>query len=131
VAVKEFQGPVHVRTGGGGLTIEKVQGAVDGSTGGGSISAVLPSEVPDTVILSTGGGGISVSVPVTAAFNLDAKTSGGSVSSELPVSVAGKIQPGHLQGPVNGGGKTVELRSGGGGIHLKKLQLEELFRLAR
>jgi hypothetical protein len=39
----------------------------------------------------------------------------------LPVAVVGKVEHGRLQGPVNGGGKTVELRSGGGGIHLKKL----------
>jgi hypothetical protein len=121
VVVREFQGPAHVRTGGGVLTIERVQGAVDGSTGGGSISAVLPSEVSGPVKLSTGGGGITVSVPTTAAFELDARTSGGSVSTDLPVTVVGKVEHGRLQGPVNGGGKTVELRSGGGGIRLKKL----------
>ena len=121
VTVREFLGPVHVRTGGGGLTIEKVQGAVDGSTGGGSISAVLPSEVSGPVKLLTGGGGITVSVPTTAAFDLDARTSGGGVTTDLPVAVVGKVEHGRLQGPVNGGGKTVELRSGGGGIRLKKL----------
>ena len=82
---------------------------------------MLPSEVADTVKLSTGGGGISISVPPTVAFNLDARTSGVGVSTELPVAVAGKIEPDCLQGPVNGGGKTVQLRSGGGDIHLKKL----------
>ena len=121
ITVREFQGPAHVRSGGGGLTIERVQGAVEASTGGGSISAVLPSEVADTVKLSTGGGGISVSVPATAAFDLDANTAGGRVASDLPVSVVGKVHEGRLQGPVNGGGKAVELRSGGGSIHLKKL----------
>jgi hypothetical protein len=121
VSVKKFQGPAHVSTGGGGLTIENVDGAVDGSTGGGSISAVLPSELSDTVRLSTGGGGISVRVPATVAFNLDATTSGGGVSTELPVIVVGKVEEGRLQGPVNGGGKSVQLHSGGGSIHLKKL----------
>jgi hypothetical protein len=52
---------------------------------------------------------------------LDAKTSGGSVSTELPVTVVGEIEHGRLQGPVNEGGKSVQLRSGGGNIHLKKL----------
>jgi len=121
VSVRTFQGAAHVTTGGGGLTIENVGGAVDASTGGGSIGAVLPSELADTVKLSTGGGGISVSVPATAAFNLDAKTSGGGVSTELPVTVVGKLEEGRLQGPVNGGGKCVQLRSGGGSIRLKKL----------
>jgi hypothetical protein len=121
VSVRTFQGAAHVTTGGGGLTIENVGGAVDASTGGGSIGAVLPSELADTVKLSTGGGGISVSVPATAAFNLDAKTSGGGVSTELPVTVVGKLEEGRLQGPVNGGGKSVQLRSGGGNIRLKRL----------
>jgi DUF4097 and DUF4098 domain-containing protein YvlB len=119
--VRKFQGAAHVTTGGGGLTIENVDGGVDASTGGGSISAVLPSELSDTVKLSTGGGGISVSVPGTAAFNLDARTSGGSVRTDLPVTVVGKVEHGRLQGPVNGGGKSVQLHSGGGNIHLKKL----------
>ena len=121
VTVREFQGPARVHTGGGGLTLEKVQGALEGSTGGGSISAVLTSELSGPVKLSTGGGGITVNVPATVAFNLDARTGGGGVSTEFPVAVVGKIQPSHLEGPVNGGGKKVELRTGGGGIHLKKL----------
>jgi len=121
VSVRNFQGSAHVTAGGGGLTIENVSGGVDASTGGGSIKAVLPSEVADSVKLSTGGGGISVSVPGTAAFNLDAKTAGGSVSTDLAVAVTGKMERGRLEGPVNGGGRTVQLRSGGGGIQLRKL----------
>jgi hypothetical protein len=77
--------------------------------------------VAGPVKLSTGGGGITVSMAATATFDLDARTSGGGVSTDLPVTVVGKVEHGRLQGPVNGGGKTVELRSGGGGIHLKKL----------
>jgi len=121
VSVRKFQGAAHVTTSGGGLTIEKVEGGVDASTGGGSISAVLPSELSGAVKLSTGGGGISVSVPATAAFDLDAETSGGRVSTDLPVAVVGKLVDGRLQGPVNGGGKAVQLRSGGGNIRLKRL----------
>ena len=82
---------------------------------------MLPSELSDAVNLSTGGGGISVSVPATAAFTVDAKTSGGSVSTDLAVTVEGKKEKDRLQGPVNGGGKTVQLRTGGGSIHLMKL----------
>ena len=100
VSVRRFQGPAHVTSGGGGVTIERVEGAVNASTGS---------------------GGISVTVPGTAAFNLDAKTSGGTVSTDLPVTVVGKVEHGRLQGPVNGGGKLVQLRSGGGSIQLKKL----------
>ena len=121
VTVKDFQGPAHARTGGGGLTLERVQGTLDGSTGGGGINAVLPFELSGEVKLSTGGGGIRVSAPPTVAFDLDAKTGGGGVSTDFPVAVVGKVELGRLQGPVNGGGKIVQLRTGGGGIHLRKL----------
>lgn len=121
VSVKGFQGAANVSTGGGGTVVEKVTGALEASTGGGSISAVLPGQLSDGVKLSTGGGGITVSVPGSAAFNLDAKTAGGSVTTEVPVTVSGTIERGRLAGPVNGGGQTVQLRTGGGSIHLKKL----------
>jgi hypothetical protein len=121
VSVKKFAGPAHLRSGGGGLTVENVTGEIDGSTGGGSVNALLPSEIAEPVSLSTGGGGISVSVPATAAFNLDAHTGGGGVSSEVPVMVTGKVEHERLQGPVNGGGKAVVLRSGGEGIRIMKL----------
>jgi hypothetical protein len=121
ISVQQFHGPARIRTGGGGLTLVKVEGAVEGSTGGGSISAVLPSELADPLKLSTGGGNINLRVPGGAAFELDARTEGGSVTTELPVTVVGKVERGRLQGPVNGGGKVVHLRSGGGSIQLKKL----------
>jgi hypothetical protein len=85
------------------------------------VHAVLPSEIAGDVKLSTGGGGIGISIPDTAAFKLDAKTSGGNVTTELPVTVVGKQEHGRLEGSVKGGGKAVVLRSGGGGIHIRKL----------
>jgi hypothetical protein len=121
ISVRKFNGPGEIKSGGGGLTIENVSGKIDGSTGGGSISLVLPSELAEEVRVSTGGGGISITAPGTIAFTLDARTSGGRVSSEVPVSVVGKLEHGHLEGPVNGGGKSVVLRTSGGNIELKKL----------
>jgi DUF4097 and DUF4098 domain-containing protein YvlB len=121
VSAKQFDGWARLDTGGGDVTVEHVTGEVNASSGGGTIHAVLPSEIAADVKLSTGGGGITVGIPTTAAFNLDAKTSGGQVTTELPVTVVGKLQEGRLEGPVKGGGKAVVLRSGGGGIHIKKL----------
>lgn len=121
ISVKRFQGTAHIRTGGGGLDIEKVDGAVDATTGGGGIHVVMPSELSGDLRLSTGGGGIHVAVPESAAFDLDALSNAGSVHSDVAVAVSGKPDPGCLRGPVNGGGKPVVLRTGGGSIHLSKL----------
>jgi DUF4097 and DUF4098 domain-containing protein YvlB len=121
VTVKDFRGPVQVHTSGGGITVENVTGQVSGSTSGGGIHAKFSQPLTETVTLETSGGGVTLEVPESSAFNLDARTSGGGVSSELPVTVSGKIQRSHLQGPVNGGGKTVVLRSSGGSIRVKKI----------
>jgi hypothetical protein len=42
------------------------------------------------------------------------------VSTDLPVTVVGKVERDHLVGTVNGGGKSVVLRTSAGSIHLKK-----------
>ena len=120
VTVKAFKGAADVGSSGGGLTIENVVGQVEGSTSGGSVSAVLPSPLPGDVSLSTSGGGVTVVVPADVAFDLDAWTSAGRVSSELPVTVVGKLERDRLKGTVNGGGKSVVLRSTAGSIRLKK-----------
>jgi DUF4097 and DUF4098 domain-containing protein YvlB len=120
VTVKAFEGDARVDTSGGGLTIENVIGPVAGSTSGGSVSAVLPSPLPGDVKLSTSAGGVTVVVQEDAAFDLDASTSAGRVSTELPVMVVGEVARDRLHGTVNGGGKSVVLRSSAGSIHLKK-----------
>jgi DUF4097 and DUF4098 domain-containing protein YvlB len=73
------------------------------------------------VRLSTSGGGVTVVVSEHAAFSLDAATSAGRVTSDLPVTVIGKVERDRLKGTVNGGGKSVVLRSSAGSIRLKKL----------
>ena len=121
VNVKDFRGATHVQTSGGGISLENVAGRVDGSTSGGSISARLAAESPEEVRFETSGGGVTVQVPASWGFNLDASTSGGDVSSELPVSVVGKAERSSLKGAVNGGGKSMFLRTSGGNIRVKKL----------
>jgi len=120
VRVKAFRGDTRVETSGGGVTIEHVIGRVEGSTSGGSVSAELPSPLPGDVRLSTSGGGVTVTVPADAAFDLDASTSAGRVTSDLPVTVVGKVARDSLRGTVNGGGKSVVLRTSAGSIRLRK-----------
>jgi len=120
VTVKDFRGPAHVETSGGGITLENVTGKVNGSTSGGPISASFSSPPSDEIKLETSGGSVTVHVPDNSSFNLDAETSGGGVKSDLPVTIVGKAERNHLKGPVNGGGKSMILRTSGGSIHVKK-----------
>jgi putative adhesin len=121
VNVRDFRGPAHVETSGGGINLENVTGRVNGSTSGGSISARLSAPAAEEVRFETSGGGVTVHVPESWAFDLDAATSGGGVSSDLPVTVVGKTEPNSLKGSVNGGGKSMFLRTSGGSIRVKKM----------
>jgi len=123
VSVKDFRGSVQVKSAGGGINVENVAGKVDGKTSGGAIAAKFTSPLSDDVDLKTAGGAVTVQVAENAAFNLDAATVSGNVSSDLAVDGADegkKAGRNRLQGPVNGGGKSVVLRSGGGSIQVKK-----------
>ena len=126
VNVKKFSGPMHVETSGGGITILGATAKVEGSTSGGSITAELAAPVSDSVKLETSGGGITLRVPSDAAFDLDAETSAGNVHSEFAVAGAPKKDRDHLKGAVNGGGKTVWLRTSAGSIHVNKANATEL-----
>jgi hypothetical protein len=124
VLVKNFKGSVQVKSTGGGITVENVAGKVDGKTAGGAIAARFASPPSDEVSLATSGGGVTLQVAENAAFDLDAATAGGNVSSELSVDSGDdgkKPMRNRLKGPVNGGGKPVVLRSGGGSIQVRKL----------
>lgn len=120
VSVKGFTGNARVDTSGGGVAIENVIGPVEGSTSGGGVFALLPSPLAGDVRLSTSAGEVTVVVREDAAFDLDASSSAGRVKSDLPVKVMGRTGRDHLEGTVNGGGKTVILRSSAGGIRLTK-----------
>jgi len=131
VNVKKFSGPMHVETSGGGITISGATAKVEGSTSGGSITADLAAPVSDSVKLETSGGGITLRIPGDAAFDLDAETSAGNVHSEFQVAGAPKKDRDYLKGAVNGGGKTVLLRTSAGSIHVKKANAMELESKAR
>ncbi|HTI70176.1 MAG TPA: DUF4097 family beta strand repeat-containing protein [Candidatus Limnocylindria bacterium] len=119
ISVKNFAGPAHASTSGGGIVLENIGGEVKASTSGGSISASLAKGVSEEIDLGTSGGSLVVKVPEKAAFDLDASTTGGGVSCDLPVEFTGKKKHGELHGPVNGGGKTIKLRTSGGSIHVR------------
>jgi hypothetical protein len=121
VSVKDFKGSVQVKSSGGKLTVDNVVGKVDGKTSGGGITASFTSPLAGEVNLATSAGGVTLLVPGNAAFDLDASTTAGGVNSELDVDSGDKPSKNHLKGPVNGGGKSVVLRSSAGSIHVRKL----------
>jgi DUF4097 and DUF4098 domain-containing protein YvlB len=74
IQVEDIDGAADLHTSGGGIELESISGIVEASTSGGSISGV---DLGASADLSTSGGGISVEA---LAGDLRAETSGGSIT---------------------------------------------------
>ena len=118
IEVRNFNGDALVKTSGGQLEFENVRGKLSGKTSGGSISAALVSPLPGEVDLASAAGSIVLEIPRDAALNLDARTSVGSVANELPIQTT-RREKDELSGTINGGGKSVVLRSSAGSISIR------------
>ena len=119
IKVENFNGDASVETGGGQLALANIRGKLDAETAGGFISAKIPSPVPGDVRLETGAGAIEVIVPSDAALTIDAETGIGSVHSDLPIASRTREDSDGVKGTINGGGKSLHLRSGAGSISIK------------
>jgi hypothetical protein len=118
IVVRNFSGDTKVETSGGRLSFENVNGKIFGRTSGGSISAKLKSPVPGDVNLETSAGAIELMVPPDAGLDIEAEASSGRVTSELPF-MGTRTDRESMKGKINGGGKSVVLRSGAGSISIK------------
>jgi hypothetical protein len=118
IVVRNFSGDTKVETSGGALNLENVRGKITGETSGGSISAMVPTPLPGDVKLETSAGRIEIAVPPDAGLDVNAETSSGNVTSELPMITKRAGREG-LQGTINGGGKSLVLRTGAGNIVIR------------
>lgn len=117
IAVQDFSGDTNVETSGGRLTLLNINGSIIGRTSGGSVRATLAAPVPGDVRLETSAGSIEVAIPTSAALQIDAVASAGRVSTELPIS-GERTDRESLRGTLNGGGRSLRLRSGAGSIRI-------------
>ncbi|HTV40593.1 MAG TPA: DUF4097 family beta strand repeat-containing protein [Candidatus Sulfotelmatobacter sp.] len=114
--------PLQIRTGGDNITIEGFTGPdIQARTGGGSVSADFVAAPTADSAFRTGGGNVRVRLPGNSALNLDARTGSGTVRTDLPVEFEGKLSGDRLKGTINGGGPSLELRTGGGNIEILKV----------
>ncbi len=117
VTVLNLVGNAKVESSGGKLRLANISGKLTAETSGGAISAILPATVTEDVHLETSAGSITVMTPPNAGLTIDAETGAGSVRSDLPMANV-RSDDDSLKGTINGGGKKLVLRSGGGAIEI-------------
>src|SRR5580700_7559280 len=130
IRVVRVSGPTDLQTVGGSIYLTQVDSAVKASTGAGVITAwfVAPVKGPSQCELQSNDGDIVVYLPRQLPVTIDAQVQSGDEhrvivdpAFQLTMSDDGPSRNGHMvraEGPLNGGGEVLHLRTVTGDIRL-------------
>jgi len=122
VFVEGVHGRIDLETTNGGVTVEDAGGSVSARTTNGEIDAELREvEASEDMTLRTTNGSITLSLPSDVQANLAARTTNGSVQTDFPITVQGTFRKNRLDGDLNGGGASIELKTTNGSIRIREL----------
>jgi hypothetical protein len=120
IEAKGLQSDVEARTVNGGIAVE-TSGLAEAETVNGGVSVrVGRADWSGTNRFHTVNGGITVELPASASAEVRAKTVNGDIETDFPLTVSGKISRRSLSGTIGSGGRTLEMETVNGGIHLRK-----------
>jgi Putative adhesin len=123
VSATATSGKLIARTTNGGVTAKSIAGAVDARTTNGGVNVDLVS-LSDRVTLQTTNGGVGVTVPPDAKADISASCTNGGISvSGLKMETTESSRR-HVEGKLNGGGPSIELRTTNGGIRVRSRAVE-------
>ncbi len=111
------QGDVKAKSGSGDMKIHGLNGSLTARDGSGDINA--DGRIVGGGNLANGSGDIKLHLPADARFNLEASTGSGDIHVNFPG--APKQDDGsrhHLTASINGGGATLEVRTGSGDVEI-------------
>ena len=134
VHLSGISGKMRIETGDGSIQADDLTGTLAAFTGDGSLhangrfesvevrtqdgSVNLKAEEGSHLArgwrIQCGDGSVHLSVPRTLAANLEVRTGDGSIHADLPVSIDRESDKHELSGKLNGGGPTLEIRTGDG-----------------
>ncbi len=119
IDLKGLTGAVKAHTSNGGVRGSELTGGIDASTTNGAVRIDLTSLGPDPIRLSTTNGGVILALPANAKADVDATcTNGGIAVEDVTMDFAERSRR-HVQGKMNGGGTTIELKTTNGGIRIR------------
>lgn len=115
IRANNVKGDLSISTSGGSIKFSNFEGNLNGSTSGGGIEGNIIS-IKDNVSLVTSAGSIKVDLPFNEGMDLDLK--GNRVYSDKLAKVSNTLKQGKVNGRVNGGGKTVRMKTSSGSIYV-------------
>lgn len=116
VRAKNCSGDLKCYTLGGNVTLEDIQGNVGASTKGGNVRASIKA-IEEYFWLETSGGNITALLPLQQGLQLDVKA--GKIRTPYFSHFTGIHKDRRLQGQLNGGGASVNLKTSGGRVTIR------------
>lgn len=136
-----LHGSIRVNTGDGSIEGDGLDGGLDAHSGDGSlhvkgrfdslrirtsdgsveVEAATGSRLHSDWRVETGDGSVHLSVPRNLAANVQLGTGDGSIHVDLPLTIEGAKSEHELRGKLNGGGPSLDVRTGDGSISLGSL----------
>ena len=107
-------GTTDVRTSGGNINLNGIEGSIKAITSGGEIDAQI-NKLNERLILETSGGNINATIP--AGLGMDLDLSAEEINTKLS-NFTGTSKRDRILGKMNGGGITVQLSTSGSSITL-------------
>ena len=120
VALAALTGKVKAQTTNGGVNGRNLTGGVDARSTNGGVTIDMASVGPDSITLRTTNGGVTLTLPDSTKANLTAScTNGGINVSALDNLEISEQSRRRLEGRLNGGGTSIEVRTTNGGIRVR------------
>jgi hypothetical protein len=118
VVANNLSGDVDARTVNGGIAVVTA-GRARGATVNGSVNVTMGRADWD-VKFETVNGSVTLTLPDNTSANVRASTVNGDITTDFPLTVQGRFGRRSLDGVIGSGGRTLEVSTVNGAIHLKR-----------
>jgi DUF4097 and DUF4098 domain-containing protein YvlB len=120
VALTALGGKVRAHTTNGGVNGRNLTGGVDAQSTNGGVTIDMASVGAERIALHTTNGGVTLTLPDSAKADLSAScTNGGINVSALERFEVSEQSRRRVEGRLNGGGTSIEVRTTNGGIRVR------------
>jgi hypothetical protein len=119
ISLTRLSGKIRARTTNGGVRGNELSGSVDASATNGGVNVDLASVGRDPITLTTTNGGVSIDLPEDAKADLVATCTNGGISVSGVKMETTEQSRRRVEGKLNGGGASIELKTTNGGIRIR------------
>jgi hypothetical protein len=120
VSARDLTGDVEARTVNGSIDVVTA-GRASGGTVNGAVNVTMGrADWTGTLRFETVNGTLTVHLPPNVNTEVNASTVNGSINTDFPLEVRGRFGPRRVSGTIGGGGRTLDLTTVNGAIHIRR-----------